>query len=57
MAAAGPEPTNHLVRKQTLYHLAKLASMATCLSVGLRIEWLWVRLLLQSLKLQISRLF
>ena len=57
MTAAGLEPTNHLVRKQTLYHLAKLASMATCLSVGLRIEWLWVRLLLQSLKLQISRLF
>ena len=45
---------NHLIRKRTLNHLASLAKW---LSVCLRIKWLWVRIPLQSLKLQISRLF
>ena len=44
----------HLVRKRTLNHLAKLASLAKWLSVRLRTRWLWVRVQLQSLKLQIS---
>ena len=38
----------YLVRKRTLNHLAKLS---------LQTKWLWVRVQLQSLKLQISRLF
>ena len=42
---------NHLVCKRTFNHLAKW------LSVRLRNKWLWVRAQLQSLKLQISRLF
>ena len=46
-----------LVRKRTVNHLAKLASLAKWLSAPLQTKWLWVRLLLQSLKLQISRLF
>ena len=33
------------------------ASLAKWLSVRLRIKWLWVRVPLQSLNLQISRLF
>ena len=41
---------NHLVHKRTLNHLAK------CLSVPLRTKWFWVRVQLQSLKLQILRL-
>ena len=41
---------NHLVRKQTLNHLAK------CLSIRLQTRWFWVRVSLHSLKLQISRL-
>ena len=44
---------NHLVRNQTLYHLAKLAklaSLAKWLSVHLRTKLLWVRIQLQSLK-------
>ena len=41
---------NHLVHKQTFNHLAKW------LSVRLWTKWLWVRVQLQSLKLQISRL-
>ena len=41
---------NHLVRKQTLNHLAKL-------SVLLRTKWLWVRAQLQSFYLQMSYCF
>ena len=41
---------NHLVRKQTLKHLAKW------LSFRLRTKWLWVRIALLSLKLHIWRL-
>ena len=37
--------------------VTKLASLAKWLSVRLRSKWLWVRVQLQSLKLQISRLF
>ena len=47
---------SHLVRKRTLNQLAKLASLAKSLSVRLRNKWLWVRILLPSLKLQIWRL-
>ena len=43
---------NHLVHKQTLNHLAKLANLAKWLSVRLRTKWLWVRVLLQSHKNQ-----
>ena len=39
-----------------LNHLAKLASLAKWLSVSLRSKWLWVRIPLLSLKLQIWRL-
>ena len=45
---------NHLVRKRILSHLDSLAKW---LSVPLRTKWLWVRIPLQSLKLQIWRLF
>ena len=45
---------NQLVRKRTLNHLV---SLAKCLSVRLRTNWLWVRVPLQSLKLQLSHLF
>ena len=48
---------NHLVRKRTLNHLAKLNCLAKLLSVCLQTKWLSVRIPLQSLKLQISRLF
>ena len=34
---------NHLIRKQTLNYLAKLASLAKWLSVHLRTKWLWDR--------------
>ena len=44
---------NHLVLKRTLNHLASLAKW---LSVRLRTKWFWVRVQLQSLHLQISRL-
>ena len=47
---------NHLVCKQTLNHLAKLADLAKWLSVRLQTKWLWVPVQLQSLKLQISSL-
>ena len=47
---------NHLVRKQTPNHLAKMANLAKWLSFRLRTKWLWVLVPLQSLKLQISRL-
>ena len=40
---------NHIVHKRTLNYLAKLG-------VPLRTKWLWVRILLLSLKLQIWRL-
>ena len=45
---------NHLVRKRTLNHLAKLAKS---LNVRLRTKWLWVQITLLLLKLQIPRLF
>ena len=51
---------NHLVRKRTLNYLANLAkpvSLIRWLSVRLRTKLLWMRISLQSLKLQISRLF
>ena len=53
---------SHLVLKWTLNHLAKLTvakwfSLAKWLSVRLRTKWFWVRFQLQSLHLQISRLF
>ena len=44
---------NHLVRNQTLKHLAKQAIVVKCLSVHLWIKWLWVRIRLLSFKLQI----
>ena len=44
---------NPLVRKPTLNHLAKLACLARLSSVRLRTKWLWVRITLLSLKLQI----
>ena len=48
---------NHLVRKRTIKCLAKLVSSAKSLSVHLQTKWLWVRVPLQSIKLQISRQF
>ena len=47
----------YLVAKLKIFNKIKLASLAKWLSVRLRIKWLWVRIPLQSLKLQISRLF
>ena len=47
----GTRTLNHLVRKETFNHLAQLASFR----LGTR--WLWVRVPLQSLKLQILHLF
>ena len=48
---------NQLVCKRILNHLDKhSASLAKWLSVHLRTNWLWVRVQLQSFKLQISRL-
>ena len=41
----------HLVGKRTLNHLGSLGKW---LSVGLQTRWLWVRVPLQSLKLEIS---
>ena len=41
---------NHLVRKRTFPHLAKLAKLAKWLSAHLRTKWLWVRVQLQSVK-------
>ena len=41
---------SHLVRKYTLNHLAKLASLAKWLSVRLRTKWLWVRIPLLPLR-------
>ena len=49
---------NHLLRKWTLNHLAKLASLVKWLSVRLQTKWLWVWVQLQSLKAwSISPLF
>ena len=48
---------NQLIRKCTLNHLAKLISLAKWLSVRFLTKWLWVRIPLQSLKLQMLRLF
>ena len=47
-------PVYHIVRKRTLNHLDKWLNG---LSVRLRSKWLWVGVLLQSLKLQISHRF
>ena len=44
---------NHLVPKQTLNHLVKLASLAKWSSVCLRTKWLWIGIPLLSLKLHI----
>ena len=49
--------SNALYRSVLTTQLTNLASLAKWLSVHLRTKWLWVRVLLQSLKLQISRLF
>ena len=57
MTATGFEPHSHLVRKRTLSHLAKLASLAKWLSVRLRTKLLWIRIPLLSPKHQISHLF
>ena len=57
---------NQLFCKQThkctvqtvlITQLNHLASLVKCLSVRLRTKWLWVQIQLQSLKLQILRLF
>ena len=53
----GTRTQNYLARKQSLNHLAELSSLAKWLSVCLRSKWLWVRVLLQSLNLQIPCLF
>ena len=50
----GIQNHNHLVRKQILTLLDILAKW---LSVRQWTKWMWVRIRLQSLKLQISRLF
>ena len=44
---------NHLAHKRTLNHLASLAKW---LSVRLWTNWMWVRVRLKSLKLQISQI-
>ena len=47
-----------LIRSKTTFnHLAKLDSLAKWWSVCLQTKWLWVRIPLKSLKLQISRLY
>ena len=50
----GTRTHSHLVGKQTLNHLA---SFAKWLSVCLRTKWMWVRVPLQSLNLQLLLLF
>ena len=52
----GIRTQKHLVRKRALNHLTKLVSLAKWLSVRLRTKWLWVRIPLLSLKLQMWRL-
>ena len=44
----GTRTHNHLVRKPTLNHLAKLASLAKWLNVRLQTKCLWVQILLLS---------
>ena len=44
----GTRTHNHLVRKRTPNHLAKLASLVKWLSFRLRTKRLWVRIQLQS---------
>ena len=46
----GTRTHNQLVRKQTLNHSVKLASLAKWLSVRLGNRWLWVQIPLQSFK-------
>ena len=46
-----------LVRKRTLNHLAKLASLAIWLNVRLRTKWLWVRVLLSHLNFRYRACF
>ena len=46
----GTRTHNHLVCKRTFNHLAKLASLAKCLSIRLRTKWLYVPVQLHSLK-------
>ena len=41
---------NRSVRERISNHLTKLASLAKCLNVRLRIKWLWVRIPLVSFK-------
>ena len=53
----GTQTHNHSVYKRTLNHSANLASLAKWFSVPLGTKWLWVRVPLQSLKPQISRMF
>ena len=50
----GTRTHSHLVCKRTLNHLA---SFAKWLSVCLRTKWMWVRVPLQSLNLQLLLLF
>ena len=47
----GIQTHNHLVCKRTLNHYTKLASLAKWSSVHLQTKWLWVRILLLSLRL------
>ena len=44
-----PRNHNHLVHKQTLNHLAKLANLAKWLSIRLRTKWCWVGVQLYKL--------
>ena len=53
----GTRTHNHVVRKRTLNHLAKLAILPKWLNVRLRSKWSWIRVPLQSLKFQIWSLF
>ena len=48
--SSGSRTHNHLVRKRTLNHLTKLASLPKYFSVRLQAKWLWVRVPLQSLR-------
>ena len=55
---------HHMIRTYSQTHptykysqLNHLASLAKYLSVCLQTKWLWIQVLLESLKLQISRLF
>ena len=52
---------SHLIHKATLNYLAKRASFPSLVKllsvVSLQTKWLWVRVQVQSLQFQISRLF